>query len=60
MQPLQVAGDLGVLLDLIQDPKKYAKLFKELLELQAEIKDQVGILKTKEEAEKFLNDAKNP
>ena len=57
MQPLQVAGDLGVLLDLIQDPKKYAKLFKELLDLQAEIRGEMGILKTKDQAERFLNDA---
>ena len=47
-------GTIDDLLDLITNPDKYKAALKELTELQTRVRADLGLLKTKEEAEKLL------
>lgn len=55
--PPQING-LSELLDLISDPKKYAAYAKQLQELQTEIDLRLEDLDSKEQADRYLAEAK--
>jgi hypothetical protein len=55
--PPQIGG-LMELMDLVTDPNKFQSYVKQLQDYDAAIKERLGLLTTKDEADEYLNKAK--